>query len=187
MACKAPSHSLYVLQNKFPAFSKASRSQARFCISMAGWFQLSSWGLVGWWGNKGWSSPKSECKGICELPGQGLHTQILYCKTSSPSLLGSMMFEGEEGNGLNTYLARVVVERPNKKVICEQTQYRSDCVAPLIIWKALKGEDTWYVWQEQQGGRCAWSTIDIGQSVWWWHQRDHRRLEHLRPGRSLWR
>lgn len=43
-----------------------------------------------------------------------------------------MMFEGEEGNGLNTYLARVVVERPNEKVICEQTQYRSDYVPPRI-------------------------------------------------------
>lgn len=82
---KDKSHSLSYLQNQFPGISQASRSQARFCISVAGWLQLCSRRPVGGWGNQGRTTPTSERKDCCDLLCQVISLLLphLYTLTSS--------------------------------------------------------------------------------------------------------
>lgn len=173
MTCKLYLILFNALQNKFPTVSKASRSQARFRISMAGWFQLSSWGLVGWWGNKGWTTPKSECKENWAARPASPHSHILYCKTLIRFLFTFMRCEDEERNGLNTHLSSVVAKTPTGKVAFEQTQYRSDWVSHVDIWgksALITGENKGQGAERGACSGCVKSSEEAGvaRAEWAW-------------------
>lgn len=90
-----------------------------------------------------------------------------------------------------TVVYMMAVERSNEKVTFEQTQYRSDWVSHVdtgvrVFQAQEEAKQRHFAFGCLKNSKgCGCCRVSVGQSGWWWGQRDHKGVDYLRPWKSL--